>query len=132
MAIKAARKRRTAAGSASVDSQQNTMRPAAGALGRVLTVSGSQAQVRLAVSAGDDARATVGKFLGIRAGAAVVVGVITKIATDPKVEEFATGNVDMLGEIKSDERGRRFFQRGVTEYPLIGDPVNAITQDELR
>src|SRR4029077_9317753 len=39
---------------------------AADPLGRVLSVTGSQAQVRLAVDA--DVRATVGKFLGIRAG----------------------------------------------------------------
>ena len=66
-----------------------------GPLGRVLSVSGSQAQVRLAV-ADSDVRATVGKFLGIRAGEALVVGVITKIALDPN-GEFATGALDMVG-----------------------------------
>jgi len=50
----------------------------AAALGRVLSVTGSQAQVRLALD--NDMRATVGKFLGIRAGCAIVVGVVTKIA----------------------------------------------------
>src|ERR1044071_5077304 len=77
-----------------------------GALGRVLSVGGSQAQVRLAVSA-QEARATVGKFLGIRAGSAVVIGVITKIAAEPNAREgeLAVGAVDMLGEIKQGERG---------------------------
>src|SRR3954466_5591405 len=97
-------------------------------LGRVLSVTGSQAQVRLC---GDsDMRATVGKFLGIHAGAAMVIGVITKIALDPNGES-ATGALDMLGEIKGGERGE-FFQRGVTEYPAIGDGVDAITQRELK
>src|SRR4030095_15649173 len=88
-----------------------------GALGRVLSVTGSQAQVRLAVSA-QDVRATVGKFLGIRAGNAIVSGVITKITAEGQAREggLATGAVDMLGEIKHGERGE-FFNRGVTEYP---------------
>ena len=76
---------------------------AAGPLGRVLSVTGSQAQVRLAVD--NDVRATVGKFLGIRAGVALVIGVITKIALDQN-GEFATGALDMLGEIKDAGRGR--------------------------
>jgi uncharacterized protein len=102
-------------------------------LGRVLSVSGSQAQVRLAVAA-SDVRATVGKFLGIDAGAAIVVGVITKIDAERQVREgeLATCALDMLGEIKEDERRRTFFQRGVTEYPMIGDAVSMITQDQLR
>jgi DNA helicase HerA-like ATPase len=106
------------------------------ALGRVLSVSGSQAQVRLAVGSSDE-RATVGKFLGIHAGPALVVGVITKIAVDPargdaREAEFATAQVDLLGEIKNNERGTPFFQRGVTEYPMIGDAAEMVTQDELR
>ena len=80
------------------------------ALGRVLSVSGSQAQVRLAVGAWK-LRATVGKFLGIHDGPALVVGVITKIAVDPargdaREGEFATAQVDLLGEIKQ-RRARR-------------------------
>jgi len=101
-------------------------------LGRVRSVSGSQAQVRLAVAA-QDARATVGKFLGIRAGETVVVGVITKVVADTQGREgeLATAAVDMLGEIKTAERGK-FFQRGVTEYPMIGDAVELVTQGELK
>ena len=103
---------------------------AQGPLGRVLSVSGSQAQVRLSVN-GEEARPTVGKFLGIRADGAMVVGVITKIAADEKGGDgIATCQLDLLGEIKDD--GRTYFQRGVTEYPVIGDGVNLITQRELK
>src|SRR5205807_2416021 len=101
-------------------------------LGRVLSVSGAQAQVRLALSA-QEARATVGKFLGIRADGTVVIGVITKIVAEPQAreDELATGTIDMLGEIRRGECGQ-FFQRGVTEYPMIGDTVDMVTQAELR
>jgi DNA helicase HerA-like ATPase len=100
------------------------------ALGRVLSVSGSQAQVRLALSA-QDVRATVGKFLGIKASDTVVIGVITKVVADAAQGGFATAAVDMLGEIKTSERGK-LFQRGVTEYPMIGDAVEMVTQAELK
>src|SRR6185436_2169455 len=100
--------------------------------------TGAQAQVRFPVGGEDDIRATVGKFLGIRAESALVIGVITKIAVEPKGghglarEEFAVGALDMLGEIKGNDTGKPFFQRGVTEYPMIGDAVSVITQRELK
>ncbi|MEA2877371.1 MAG: hypothetical protein QOF14_2567 [Hyphomicrobiales bacterium] len=108
------------------------------AFGRVLSVTGSQAQVRFPVSGADEMRATVGKFLGIRGEGALVIGVITKIAVEPKAggglarEDFAIGALDMLGEIKGSDNGEPFFQRGVTEYPMIGDAVSVITQRELK
>ena len=99
------------------------------AFGSVISVTGSQSQVRFAADAAQ-ARATVGKFLGIRADALIVVGVITRIAMEGD-SGHAVAAVDMLGEIRQGERGT-FFQRGVTEYPMIGDAVNVVTTDELR
>src|ERR1044072_3631901 len=103
-----------------------------GALGRVLSVGGSQAQVRLAVGA-QDLRATVGKFLGIPAGNAVVIGVITKIGAQAQSREGerAVARVAMLGEIKQGERGE-YSQRGVPEYPMTGDAVEIVPQRELK
>ena len=63
----------------------------------------------------------------------MVIGVITKIAAEAQSREgeLAIAAVDMLGEIKRGERGE-FFQRGVTEYPMIGDAVEMVTQRELK
>ena len=47
-------------------------------------------------------------------------------------EDTATGAVDMLGEIKTNDRGALFFQRGVTEYPMIGDVADMVTQADLK
>ena len=38
----------------------------------------------------------------------------------------------MMGEIKQRDDGTHYFQRGVTDYPAIGDPAALITRDELR
>jgi DNA helicase HerA-like ATPase len=111
-----------------------TTRSAPRALGSVLSVTGSQAHVRMAVAGlpgADDVRATVGKFLGIRTGTSLIVGVITKIAVDPGPGTHATAQLDMLGEIK-DDKAPGYFQRGVTDYPMIGDAVDLITNRELR
>jgi len=108
-------------------------------LGRVLSVEGAQATVRLdgisRARAPHDIQATVGKFLAIRTGQSLLVGVITKISTPAPSNgaepgEHAVGQLDLLGEIKCDER-RAYFQRGVTEYPLIGDAADLMTHDEL-
>jgi DNA helicase HerA-like ATPase len=110
-------------------------------LGRVQAVTGSTASVRLRVtrqpSESDDGRATVGRFLGIRTGASLLVGLMTKVAAPPlqgggEPGDYATGEIDLLGEIKTDESGAPYFQRGVTAYPMIGDAADPITSEELR
>ena len=43
---------------------------------------------------------------------------------------MATASVDLLGEISGGERPK--FQRGVTNYPTIGDAVEVVTAQDLR
>ena len=70
-------------------------------------------------------RATVGKFLGIVSGGAVTVGLITEISERPLREQDpncrSTARIDLVGEIKANAAGSAYFQRGITEYPMIGD-----------
>src|SRR5687767_2043937 len=97
-------------------------RPVREILGRVLAVSGAQVTIGL-TAAPSHQRATVGKFLGVISGASVIVGVITQIAERPAHEQDpncrSTALVDLVGEIKVNTAGAAFFQRGVTEYPMI-------------
>src|SRR5436305_12425676 len=44
----------------------------------------------------------------------------------------AAARLDMMGEIKQRDDEKHYFQRGVTDYPAIGDPAALITRDELR
>jgi len=120
---------------------QNEPSSAAGEpIGHVVSVRGSQARVGLAASpaAGSSkARSTVGKFLGIRAGESLLIGVITNVSIEaPALTNdhggHSTADLDLVGEIKRSADGQAQFQRGVTEYPAIGDPVMAIGTRELR
>ena len=83
----------------------------------------------------EDARATVGKFMAIYTGASMLVGVVTKISTPTlrpgEDADHALAQLDLLGEVKRDDK-RTFFQRGITEYPMIGDSVELLKRDELR
>ena len=108
--------------------------------GRVISVRGSQASVGLppaAQNAAEEARATVGKFLGVRAGKSLLVGLIADVSlrTEPLLrdqQQVAVAQVDLIGEIRDNDTASAFFQRGVTSYPAIGDAASIIGSRELR
>ncbi len=106
-------------------------------IGRVAAVSGAQVVVALSVTApGSSPRATVGKFLGIVSGGIVTVGMITEISERPARDQDpncrSTAQIDIVGEIKANASGTAYFQRGITEYPTIGDPAVLMSDRELR
>jgi DNA helicase HerA-like ATPase len=107
-------------------------------IGRVLAVGGSEATVALnAVPTPTDAtRATVGKFLGLLSGSSIIVGMITEISERPARDQDpscrSTARVDLVGEIKTSKSGVPQFQRGVTEYPVIGEAAMLMADRELR
>ena len=105
--------------------------------GRVISVRGSLARVGLLASGQvpvSEVRATVGRFISIRcATATTIIAMITEVSCEnqPSSDEYmATASVDLLGEISGGERPK--FQRGVTNYPTIGDAVDLVTAQDLR
>jgi DNA helicase HerA-like ATPase len=112
----------------------NSPQPAA--LGRVISVRGSQARVGLMTTSqinDTNARATVGQFFGIRTATTIIVAMITEVSREnlpPTDNYIAIASVDLLGEIGAGPSGR--FQRGVTSYPTIGDLVDVLTNQQLR
>jgi len=105
-------------------------------LGRVISVRGSFARVGMLAATQmpmSEMRATVGRFISIRSGASTIVAMITDVSCEnlPVSDTYvATAGVDLLGEILGGERPK--FQRGVTNYPTIGDMVELISAHELR
>ncbi len=105
--------------------------------GRVISVRGSLARVGL-LSVSQlglaEVRATVGRFVSIRCSNSTIVAMITDVSCEalPSADNYiATAGVDLLGEILGGPE-RPKFQRGVTNYPTIGDAVDLITNAELR
>jgi DNA helicase HerA-like ATPase len=108
-------------------------------VGRVLSVRGSQTKVEFpAVSSCDleDARVTVGKFVGIRAGSSLLLGVVTDVALTTEVvadrSKFAAvAHLDIVGEILDYDAPSARFRRGVTTYPAISDTASPVGSREL-
>ena len=104
--------------------------------GRVISVRGSLARVGLLATSQtpvSEIRATVGRFVSIRCHSSTIVAMITDATCEdlPTSDNYvATAGVDLLGEILSGDRAK--FQRGVTNYPTIGDTVELISNQELR
>jgi DNA helicase HerA-like ATPase len=109
-------------------------------LGRVLAVRGSEASIGLiewSWTNPEETRTTVGQFLGIRGHNKVIIGVVTDSSIQglPVARErgYAVNvSVDLMGELRTDAKGKVHFVRGVTEYPSIGDAAYLISQDELK
>jgi Helicase HerA, central domain len=109
-------------------------------VGAVLSVRGAEACVGILAQSGtmpDGEGPTVGKFLAIVSHNSILIGFVTQVSVEmPEVARdqgyIASACLDLMGEIKADGRGSPRFLRGITEYPLIGDPVVAVGSDELR
>ncbi len=98
-------------------------------IGRVLSVGGSSATIQLAAGVVRDAtRATVGKFIGIVSGEGVIIGMVTKISEQAGAR---VAHIDLFGEMR-EHNGVPTFSRGITDYPVIGEPALLMTNDELR
>ena len=106
--------------------------------GRVLSCRGAEVRIGLPAAVSLSAqRATVGKFVSIRSGASVVIGMIAEItASEPSRPGLhghgAVARVELMGEIVRKLGGGSRFQRGVRDYPAIGDEVDIIGRDDLR
>ncbi|HEX9214573.1 MAG TPA: DUF87 domain-containing protein [Bradyrhizobium sp.] len=104
--------------------------------GRVISVRGSLARVGLLAESQmpvSEVRATVGRFVSIRCASSVIVAMITEVSCEnlSSADYIAIASVDLLGEIHN-AADKAKFQRGVTNYPTIGDSVDLITSQELR
>lgn len=105
--------------------------------GRVISVRGSLARVGLLATSQmpiSEVRATVGRFVSIRCASSVIVAMITEVSCEnlSSTDNYiAIASVDLLGEILN-AADKAKFQRGVTNYPTIGDAVDLITSQELR
>jgi DNA helicase HerA-like ATPase len=105
-------------------------------LGYVQAVHGSQASISLLPHSSGPSRsaATVGRFVKIHTGKALLIGMITDVAAEAAATDrghCGIAHVDLTGEI-GNRGGAVRFRRGITEYPTISDAVSALTSSELR
>ena len=105
-------------------------------IGYVQSVHGSQASISLLPHSSGPSRAgaTVGKFVKIHTGKALLIGLITDVSAESSATErghCGVAKIDLTGEI-GDQGGVLRFRRGINDYPTIADAVTALTSNELR
>ena len=103
-------------------------------IGSVTSIEGSTVHLELLSRNGrPDVRVTVGNFVRVRAGAAVLIGIITTLSSgsDRGRPPGAYASLDLLGEILREDGAKR-FRRGVACYPAIGDAVDQLPPADLR
>jgi hypothetical protein len=98
----------------------------------VISVRGSLARVGLLATSHtptSEVRATVGRFVSIRCASSIIVAMVTEVSCEnlSSADNYiAIASVDLLGEILN-ATDKPKFQRGVTNYPTIGDTVELIS-----
>jgi hypothetical protein len=108
------------------------------AIGRVIAVDGAQASIDLTGRPLDGENPTVGKFMGLTTGKSVIIGLITEVGEQAiagaggGTSYRKVARLDLIGEILPDADRTTRFQRGVTEYPNIGDAAAMLGEAELR
>ena len=106
-------------------------------LGRVIAVNGAQASVDINGRALGTETPTVGKFMALTTAKALIVALITDVSEEPVAGASGSAayrkiaHLDLIGEIKTIDGVQR-FQRGVAEYPNIGDQAAMLGERELR
>ena len=109
-------------------------------LGFVLSVTGSRAEVRLyagdATANHDESRVTIGKLIAVRTPTSAVVGVVARLSGPESASgEYhpsdLSAEVDFLGEVVQHGTPEAYFQRGVSEYPAVGDKVMALDTEDI-
>jgi uncharacterized protein len=119
---------------------ENSTAPREQHVGSVLSVRGSQASFGILRRSGgmlpETDGTTVGRFLAIASKGSLLIGFVTEVSVEvPEIVRHqgyvGSARLDLMGEIKQDQRGPK-FQRGVAEYPLIGDPVMTLGAEILQ
>jgi len=107
------------------------------AIGRVAAITGSAATVELTARVPNGNNATVGKFMAVITPKSLIVGLITEIGEQISAPAGAgnsfrkVAQIDLIGEIRA-KAGAAQFERGVSDYPNIGDSAIMLSETELR
>ena len=108
-------------------------------LGRLTAVSGAGAVARMFPvprGAPADVNLTIGRLIGIKASGSLIVGAVTGTNIQPPPSGTDDiGNVvceiDFMGEIRGHGTPNATFQRGISNYPSLGDVVTRLIHDDV-
>jgi hypothetical protein len=110
-------------------------------LGRVIAVSASQAVVLLERRAADAASGRVlplemGTLVKLHTRLSIVYGMVTGLrvplpSLEPSAKDLKLVELELVGEIRNTNCVAGFFQRGVSAYPALDEPVYLASAADL-
>ena len=117
------------------------MQPEVSELGRIVSVNGSGATARLTerehTGQASDTSLTVGHLVGVLSNGSLIVGTVVHMsraspeASDSAVQKFLQADIDFMGEIRQYGSAEAYFQRGISNYPLIGSCVTRLRGEDV-
>ena len=109
-------------------------------LGELTAITGSGASARLfkktEQSTVEEERLTIGRLVGIRVDTSLIVGAVVRMSVSPPPADRGdlgslVAEVDFMGEIKQYDTSAASFQRGISNYPTIGNPVSRLQTGDV-
>lgn len=108
-------------------------------LGRLTAISGASAEARLFKTTHDVAEAdrlTIGRLIGIKAESSLIVGAVVRMSVSPPPagdpeSGSIVAEIDFMGEVRAYGTGEAAFQRGISNYPAIGDRISRLVRDDV-
>ncbi|WP_235890728.1 ATP-binding protein [Pararhizobium mangrovi] len=109
-------------------------------LGRVIACNGARAIVSASASQGDTSLSqlwSVGRLVTIQVGENRIAGLVYGMQTDERVWNEGSDNVmrfevELVGELRSDDAGHARFSAGISSYPYLGAVVHAMRSEDLK
>jgi DNA helicase HerA-like ATPase len=110
------------------------------AIGRIVSVTGSQAVVMLdnATDRPRGKRAELGAIMKIDTPSSVILGLVSALSIPvpsqkESVPDIRVAELELIGQLTKEQDGSiGAFLRGVSGYPSLGDAVDTASADELR
>ena len=116
---------------------------AANLVGRIVSVTGSQAIVLIKASGIDqseeealDTSCAMGSFVKVVTPTTIIIGLVSGASVPVPAQnsldsELRIAEIELLGELYVNERGENEFRRGVSVYPTLEDRVYATDKHDL-
>ncbi len=124
-----------------VDQQEQPAAFDDGSIGRIVSVTGAKAIVLLDGVRGPrrsaSERPEMGTLLGIDTAGSVVLAIVSALSVPVPAQrdgdsEIWIAELGLVGELPKSVDGKTSFNRGVTNYPSLGDRVRVASRKELQ
>ena len=124
-----------------MDQQEQPAARTDGSIGRIVSVTGAKAIVLLDGERGprrsDVDRPEMGTLLGIDTAHSVVLAIVSALSVPVPAQrdgdsEIWIAELGLVGELPTTVDGKTNFNRGVTNYPSLGDRVRVASRVELQ